>query len=121
MKSFEELRLIRTCNGRPMKSWQLLREFAGHEGVYDPAHPSVLYAPEKIERRGGRQPLTAFSCKLGTALSDLAGQLSKLFPTIPGRPIAEYDARKHQYRAAIRLSWESGYRQRKATEYGVHA
>ena len=121
VKSFQELGLMNTRNRRPTKSWQLLREFAGHDGVYDPAHPSVLYAPEKIERRGGRQPLTAFSGKLGTALSDLAGQLSKLFPVIPGRAIAEYDARKHQYRAEIRLSWEPGYRQRKAMEYGVKA
>jgi len=119
VKSFPELGLMNTRNGRPTKSWPLLREFAGHEGVYDPSHPSTLYAPEKIERRGGHQPLTAFSGKLGTALSDLAGHLSKLFPTIPGRSIAEYDPRKHQYRAEIRLSWEPGYRQRKATEYGV--
>ena len=121
VKSFQELGLMNTRNRRPTKSWQLLREFAGHEGVYDPAHPSVLYAPEKIERRGGRQPLTAFSGKLGTALSDLSGQLSKLFSTIPGRPIAEYDARIHQYCSTIRLSWAPGYRQRKATEFGVHA
>ncbi|MHB9129708.1 MAG: hypothetical protein ACYDBB_01290 [Armatimonadota bacterium] len=120
VKNFQELGLINTRNGRPTKSWPLLREFAGHEGIYDLSHPSTLYAPEKIERRGGHQPLTAFSGKLGTALSDLAGHLSKLFPTIPGRPIAEYDPRKHQYRAEIRLSWEPGYRQRKATEYGVH-
>ena len=79
----------------------------------------MLYAPEKIARRGIHQPLTAFSGKLGTALSDLAGHLSKLFPTIPGRAIAEYDPRKHQYRAEIRLSWESGYRERKRQEYAV--
>jgi len=119
VKNFQELGLANTRNGRPTKAWQLLREFAGHEGVYDPSHPSVLYAPEKIERRGIRQPLTAFSGKLGTALSDLAGHLSKLFPVIPGRPVAEYDPRKHQYRAAVRLSWEPGYRQRKTTEYTV--
>jgi len=117
VKTYEELGMANTRNGRPLKSWQLLWEFAGHEGVYDLSHPSVLYAPEKIAHRGSRQPLTAFSGKLGTALSDLAGHLSKLFPTIPGRPIAEYDARKHQYRAEIRLGWEPGYRERKRREY----
>ena len=79
------------------------------------------YAPEKIARRDMRQPLTAFSGKLGTALSDLAEQLRTLFPTLPGRPIAAYDASTHQYRAEIRLSWEPGYRQRKAREFGVSA
>jgi hypothetical protein len=119
VKSYQALGLANTRNGRPLKSWQLLREFAGHEGVYDPDHPSTLYAPETLTRRGSRPALTAFSGKLGTALSDLAGHVGKLFPTIPGRAIAEYDARKHQYRAEIRLSWEPGYRQRKAAAYGV--
>jgi len=121
VKTYQELGLQNTRNGRPAKAWQLLREFAGHDGLYDPDHPSTLYAPEALTRRGGRPALTAFSGKLGTALSDLAGHLGKLFPTIPGRAIAVYDARKHQYRAAIRLSWEPGYRQRKAAEYGVKA
>lgn len=121
VKTYQELGLQNTRNGRPAKAWLLLREFAGHEGMYDPDHPSTLYAPETLTRRGGRPLLTAFSGKLGTALSDLAGHLGKLFPTIPGRAIALYDARKHQYRAAIRLSWEPGYRQRKAAEYGVKA
>jgi len=119
VKSFQELGLMNTRNGHPTKSWHLLREFAGHEGIYDVTQPSVLYAPEKVTHRGGRPHLTAFSGKLGTALSDLAGHLSKLFPTIPGRPIAEYDAKKHQYRAAITLGWEPGYHHRKASEYGV--
>jgi len=119
VKNFQELGLANTRNGRPAKAWQLLREFAGHEGMYDPDHPSTLYAPETISRRGGRPPLTAFSGKLGTALSDLAGHLGKLFPAIPGRAIAEYDARRHQYRAEIRISWEPGYRQRKAMDYGL--
>jgi len=60
VKSFQALGLANTRNGQPLKSWQLLREYAGHEGVYDLTHPSTLYAPERIERRGGRQPLTAF-------------------------------------------------------------
>ena len=119
VKSFQELGMMNSRNGHPTKLWNLLREFAGHEGIYDPSHPSTLYAPERSPHRSGRPQLTAFSGKLGTALSDLAGHLSKLFPTITGRPIAEYDARNHQYRAAIMLSWESGYRQRKASEFGI--
>lgn len=111
--------MINSRNGHPTKLWHLLREFAGHEGIYDPSHPSTLYAPEKISHRRGRLQLTAFSGKLGTAISDLAGHLGKLFPTITGRPIAEYDARDHQYRTTMRLSWEPGYRQRKASEFGI--
>lgn len=111
--------MMNTRNGQPTKLWNLLREFAGHEGIYDPSHPSTLYAPEKISLQSGRPQLTAFSGKLGTALSDLSGHLGKLFPTITGRPIAEYDARNHKYRAAIRLNWEPGYRQRKASEFGI--
>lgn len=99
----------------------LLREFAGHEGIYDPSHPSVLYPPEKIGRQGNRPQVTAFSGKLGTALSDLAEHLKHLFPGIAGKPFARYDTTKHQYRARIQLCWEPGYRQRKAREYDITA
>jgi len=119
LKSYGELGFANTRDGSPTKPWLLLREFAGHAGVYDPTHPSSLYAPEKLGQRGGRPQMTAFSGKLGSALSDLAKQLMTLFPSVPGRPLAEYDARRHQYRAVITLRWEAGYRQRKAQEYAI--
>jgi hypothetical protein len=112
-----EMGLANLRDGSPTKRWDLLREFAGHEGVYDLAHPSVLYPPEKVSRQGQRPQLTAFSGKLGTALSDLAEHLRQLFPGIAGKPFARYDTSKHQYRSLIRLTWEPGYRQRKAQEY----
>jgi hypothetical protein len=117
VRSMGELGLANQRDGSPTKRWTLLREFAGHEGVYDPTHPSVLYPPEKVPRQGQHPQLTAFSGKLGTALSDLAEHLRQRLPGIAGKPFARYDTRKHQYRAMIRLRWESGYRQRKAQEY----
>lgn len=117
VRSMGELGLANQRDGSPTKRWELLREFAGHEGVYDLSHPSVLYPPEKVPWQGRRPQVTAFSGKLGTALSDLAEHLRQLFPGIAGKPFARYDTVKHQYRAHIRLSWEPGYRQRKAQEY----
>lgn len=117
VKSFAELGFANVRDGSPTKPWHLLREFAGHEGVYDPSHASALYAPEKMARRAGRPQETAFSGKIAAALSGLAKHLMILFPTIPGRPIAAYDNRLHQYCAVIKLRWEPGYRQRKAQEY----
>jgi len=114
VKSFAELGFANIRDGSPTKLWHLLREFAGHEGIYDLTHHSSLYAPEKMISRSGRPQLTAFSGKLGSALSDLAKLLIVLFPTIPGRPFAQYDKKKHQYSAQIRLNWEPGYRQQKA-------
>lgn len=117
LKSYGELGFANTRDGSPTKPWLLLREFAGHAGVYDPTHPSSLYPPVRTGHRADTPRLTAFSSKLGSALSDLAQHLKTLFPSIAGRPFAEYDGRHHQYRADIILSWEPGYRERKAQKY----
>jgi hypothetical protein len=112
VKSFSDLGFANARDGQPTKPWHLLREFAGHEGIYDPSHASSLYPPVKNTHRRGQPQVTAFSAKLGSALSDLAQHLAELFPTIAGRPIAAYDSRRHQYRAVVNLRWEPGYRGR---------
>jgi hypothetical protein len=121
LKSFADLGFANVRDGSPIKSWHLLREFAGHEGVYDINHPSTIYPPEKIRQRtGAGQPqLSAFSGKLGSALSDLSIKLKELFPGIHGKPIGVYDNKLHQYKSVIKLKWEPGYRQRKGNEYGI--
>lgn len=115
LKSYRDLGLANTRDGTPKKGWHLFREFAGHDGIYDAAHPSGLYPPTR-PTRPGTPALSGFSEKLGPALSDLGEHMQRLFPGIPGKPFARYDAQRHQYRAIVQLSWEPGYRQQRAQE-----
>jgi hypothetical protein len=121
LKSFADLGFANVRDGSPIKSWHLLREFAGHEGVYDINHPSTIYPPEKIRQLAGAGQLlqSAFSGKLRAALSDLSIKLKELFPGIKGKPFGVYDNKLHQYKSVIKLKWEPGYRLMKGKEYGI--
>jgi hypothetical protein len=121
LKSFADLGFANVRDGDPIKSWHLLREFAGHEGVYDINHPSTIYPPEKIRQLAGAGQLlqSAFSGKLRSALSDLSIKLKELFPGIKGKPFGVYDNKKHRYYSIIRLRWDTGYKQQKRNGYGI--
>jgi hypothetical protein len=121
LKSFADLGFANVRDGDPIKSWHLLREFAGHEGVYDINHPSTIYPPEKIRQLAGAGQLlqSAFSGKLRSALSDLSIKLKELFPGIKGKPFGVYDNKQHQYKSVIKLKWEPGYQMMKRKEYGI--
>jgi hypothetical protein len=121
LKSFADLGFANVRDGSPIKSWQLLWEFAGHEGFFDINHPSTIYPPEKIRQRAsiGQLQQSAFSGKLRSALSDLSNKLKELFPGIQGKPFGIYDNRLHQYKSVIRLKWELGYQQKKRNEYRI--